>query len=94
MTPIVQGFFYLIGLIYMKPDYQILPHHCLQSLPNASKDEGTQFAGGGSWMKEVHNSDFTVLETVGCDGHHISPTPPATGKGVPSCWRGHEGTPR
>jgi hypothetical protein len=58
----------------MKPDYEILPHHCPQSLPNASKDEGTQFAGGGSWMLEVHNSDFTVLETVGCDGHHISPT--------------------
>ena len=64
----------MIGLIYMKPDHEILPHHCPQSLPNASKDEGIQFAGGGSWMLEVHNSDFTVLETVGCDGHHISPT--------------------
>jgi hypothetical protein len=34
-TPIVQSFFYVIGLIYMKPDYEILPHHCPQLLPVA-----------------------------------------------------------
>jgi len=25
----------MIGLIYMKPDYEILPHHCTQLLPLA-----------------------------------------------------------
>jgi hypothetical protein len=60
MTPIVQGFFYLVGLIYMKPDYEILPHHCPQITPvagkPAGKDEGTKICrrgklNGGSFTK-------------------------------------------
>jgi hypothetical protein len=50
----------------------------VQKTPPA-KMRGPKFAGRGSRMEEVHNNDFTDLETAGCDGHHIKPTPPATG---------------
>jgi hypothetical protein len=52
MTPIVQGFFYLVGLIYMKPDYEILPHHRPQLLSVAEKPAGT-LCRRGSRMEEV-----------------------------------------
>ena len=55
---------------------------------------GPKFAGGGSRMEEVYNSDFTDLEMVGCDDDHIKPTPPATGtKETSSCGGAMKATP-
>jgi hypothetical protein len=62
MTPIVQGFFHLIGLIYMKPNYEILPHYGPQLLSSsrnpAGNDEEMQLPGGESRLEERKYEGF------------------------------------
>jgi hypothetical protein len=44
-----------------------------------AKMRGPKFAGRGSRMEEVHNNDFTDLETAAVTAITLKPTPPATG---------------